>query len=130
MKRMLLGLFLLGGLLLAGDLNWERDPKSALAKAEKENRPVMVMVESDHCRWCKKMQYKTLADDEVSRRLEKFVLVKIDRDGSDAKELPFVKYVPTIYFMTPQKKILERITGYFSVSDFGSWLDDVNRQLK
>jgi hypothetical protein len=31
--------------------------------------------------------------------------------------------------MTPQKKILERVTGYFDIPDFNSWIDDVQIKL-
>ncbi|MEA3418994.1 MAG: thioredoxin family protein [Campylobacterota bacterium] len=135
MKKILLGLALLGGLFFSGalfaeDLNWEKDLNTAFAKAAKEKRPIMVMVEGEHCRWCKKMEHRTLEDDVVSKRLEKYVLVKIDREGKDAKQLPAVKYVPTIFFMSPEKKIRERVTGYFNVLDFKSWIDDAEAAVK
>jgi len=73
---------------------------------------------------------RTLKDDAVSMRLKNYILVKIDRDEVSSEFVPYAKYVPTIYFMTPKQKILERVTGYFNVSDFKSWIDDADMKLK
>lgn len=123
-------LLLWSGILYAGELHWEESLQSAFDKASTTNRPLMVMVESRGCRWCKKMKYRTLKDDTVSVRLKKFILVKIDRDEVTSEFVPYAKYVPTIYFMTPKQKILERVTGYFNVLDFNSWIDDAEMKLK
>ncbi|MEA3492741.1 MAG: DUF255 domain-containing protein [Campylobacterota bacterium] len=135
MKRLLLGWILLTTLfwstqLGAGQLHWEKNLQTAFHKAKTESRPLMVMVESKSCRWCVKMKKRTLEDSSISKRLEKFVLVKIDRDEVSSPDIPYAKYVPTIYFMTPNKKILERVTGYFNVGDFNSWIDDAQSKLK
>ena len=116
--------------LSAGDLHWENNLQSAFEKASADNRPLMVMVETKNCRWCKKMKQRTLKDADVSKRLQRFVLVKVDRDLLSSRYIPYAKYVPTIYFMTPQKKIVERVTGYFDVADFKSWIDDAETKLK
>ena len=134
MKKMLSGWLLLwavlwGSGLHAGDLHWEKDLNSAFSKASAENRPLMVMVETRNCRWCKKMKEKTLKDKAVSRRLQRFILVRVDRDTISSRYVPYAKYVPTIYFMTPRKKIVESVTGYFDIADFKSWIDDVEKKL-
>jgi len=129
-KIALASVLLFGGALLAGELHWEKDLQTAFDKASADNRPLMVMVESKTCRWCVKMKKRTLQDDTVSGRLQNFVLVKIDRDEVSSEFVPYAKYVPTIYFMTPKKRILETVTGYFGVLDFNSWIDDAEKKLK
>ena len=129
-KIALVSVLLFGGVLLAGELHWEKDLQTAFDKASADNRPLMVMVESKTCRWCVKMKKRTLQDDTVSGRLQNFVLVKIDRDEVSSEFVPYAKYVPTIYFMTPKKRILETVTGYFGVLDFNSWIDDAEKKLK
>ncbi len=130
LRIMLLSVVVFGGALLAGELHWEKDLQTAFDKASADNRPLMVMVESKTCRWCVKMKQRTLKDDTIAERLKGYVLVKIDRDEVKSKFVPYAKYVPTIYFMTPKKKILETVTGYFGVLDFNSWLDDTEKKLK
>ena len=130
MQKIIVGLVLLGSLLFSGELHWEKDLKTAFSKAKKENKVVMVMVESESCPWCQKMKKRTLQDRGISKRLKQFILVKIDREQVRDDAIPYAKYVPTIYFMTPKKKILECVTGYFMVLDFNSWIDDVQKKWK
>jgi len=130
LRIMLLSVIVFGGALLAGELHWEKDLQTAFDKASAANRPLMVMVESKTCRWCIKMKQRTLEDDTIAERLKGYVLVKIDRDEVKSKFVPYAKYVPTIYFMTPKKKILETVTGYFGVLDFNSWIDDTEKKLE
>lgn len=126
----LMGSLLFGSALLAAELHWEQDLQSAFDKASATNRPLMVMAESKTCRWCKKMKHQTLEEDTVSERLQKYILVKVDRDEVSSEFIPYAKYVPTIYFMTPKKEILVSVTGYFDASDFNSWIDDAQMKLK
>ena len=130
LRNVLLTAILFGGVLLAGELHWEKGLQTAFDKASADNRPLMVMVESKSCRWCVKMKKRTLEEDRIAARLQGYVLVKIDRDEVKSEFVPYAKYVPTIYFMTPKKKILERVTGYFGVPDFNSWIDDTEKKLK
>ncbi len=132
MYKLLLWIVLFSGsMLFAGDINWEADLESAFAKAAKENRPIVVVVESLHCRWCKKMIHKTLENRSISKRLENYIVVRAEKDEEETRsELPEVRFVPTIFFMTPKREILERVTGYFNVEDFNSWIDDAEKKMK
>jgi thioredoxin-related protein len=130
-KVLLLILFSLSPIFAAPEIDWEKDLKSAYAQAAKEKKPLMIMVEGVHCRWCRKMIHGTFGEPGISRRLQRFVLVRLDKESEEARtKLPEVKYVPTLFFVTAKKKILLRVTGYFNVGDFNSWLDDVEKELK
>jgi len=129
MKKIILSMLLLSGALLA--LDWVKDIETAVQIAKKEHKNIMVMVEGEHCRWCKKMKGRTLSDDTVEKRLEKYVVVKVFReDGNAMAQLPPVDGVPTIFFMKENKAILEDIVGYFNVEDFISYIDDVEKKAK
>lgn len=39
--------------------------------------------------------------------------------------LPEVRGVPTIFFMTAEKKVIESVIGYFNVLDFNAYINDV-----
>ena len=129
MRKIVLSILLLTGSIFA--LDWVKDLDSALALAKKEHKTIMIMVESEHCRWCKKMKGRTLSDDSVEKRLEKFVLVKVMRENGNAMaKLPPVRGVPTIFFMQADKAIIEEIIGYFNVEDFISYINDVEKKVK
>ena len=127
MKKLLLSIFILSGTLLAVD--WVKDIDTALELAKKEHKNVMVMVEGEHCRWCKKMKGRTLTDDAVEKRLKNYVVVKVMReDGNAMAKLPPVQGVPTIFFMKPDKTIIQEVMGYFNVEDFISYINDVEKK--
>jgi len=129
MKKIVLSIFLLSGALFA--LDWVKDINIAFEIAKKEHKNIMVMVEGENCRWCTKMKGRTLSDDAVEKRLEKFVIVKVMREDSNVMaKLPPVKGVPTIFFMKEDKTILEEIIGYFNVEDFISYINDVEKKAK
>lgn len=127
MRKIILGLLLLSSTLFS--LDWVKDIDTALTVAKKEHKTIMVFVEGEHCKWCKKMKHHTLSDDVVEKRLEKFVLVKVMRENGVAMSvLPPVRGVPTIFFMKDNKAIIEEIIGYFDVTDFISYLNDVEKK--
>jgi len=127
MTKLIVTLFVLSGTLLAVD--WVKDINAALETAKKEHKNVMVMVEGEHCRWCKKMKGRTLTDDAVEKRLKNYVVVKVMReDGNAMAKLPPVEGVPTIFFMKDDKAVIEKVMGYFNVEDFISYINDVENK--
>ena len=129
MRRMILSILLITGSIFA--LEWEKNMDVAIMKAKNENKNIMVLVEGENCRWCQKMKDRTLSDDAVEKRLEKFVLVKVMReDMSVMEKLPPVSGVPTVFFMEENKTVIEDIIGYFNVQDFLSYINDVEKKVK
>ncbi len=116
-------------LLSAGDIVWQKDLESALSLAEKEHRLVMVMVEGEHCRWCKKMRYRTLDDARVVQKLSSYVNVRVDENDRTAmKLLPAIRGVPTIFFLSPDRKLLQKVEGYYAADDFLSFFKGIEQQ--
>lgn len=129
MKKILLTFFVLSGVLFA--LDWVKDIDSAVSQAKKEHKSIMVMVEGKHCRWCTKMKSRTLSDNAVQKRLEKFVVVKVMRENEiEMSKLPSVKGVPTIFFMKENGIILEEIIGFFNTDDFTYYINAVEKKTK
>jgi len=128
MKKIFLVLILLSSSIFA--LNWSKNLQTAFAKAKKQNKTVMVFVEGEYCRWCKKLEHRTLTSNKIEKRLKNYIVVKLDRSDDAMKNLPEVQGVPTVFFMTPKKKVLEEIVGYWDVMDFSSYIDDVEKKLK
>jgi len=130
MQKILWGIFLLVGTLFSAELVWQKDITSAFEKAQKENKIVMVLVEGEHCRWCKKMKHRTLSDDNVSKRLESYVIVKVMQEDAEAvKDLPAINGVPTIFFVKANKEVLKSVVGYYDVFDFISYLNGIEQKV-
>lgn len=129
MHKIVLGLLLLSSTLFS--VEWVKDVNTAFTLAKKEHKNVMILVEGENCRWCKKLKYRTLQDEAVEKRLEKFVVVKVMReDPSAMSSLPSIKGVPTIFFMEADKTVVEEVVGYFNVEDFISYINSVEKKTK
>jgi thioredoxin-related protein len=127
MKKIVLGLLLLSSTLFS--VEWVKDLDTAFTLAKKEHKNIMVLVEGENCRWCKKMKYRTLTDESVEKRLEKFVLVKVMReDPSAMSALPPIEGVPTIFFMKENKSVIETILGYRNIRKFIAVIDSLEKK--
>jgi len=127
MNKIVLGLLLLSSTLFS--IEWVKDLDTAFTLAQKEHKDVMVLVEGENCRWCKKFKHRTLSDEDIEKRLEKFVTVKVMReDPSAVSALPQIEGVPTVFFMKENKTLTETILGYRNVRKFTAAIDRVEKK--
>jgi thiol-disulfide isomerase/thioredoxin len=112
----------------ADAINWETSYDTALEKAKKDKKLVMVDVYADWCGWCKKLDRDTYSDKTVQETLVKnFVAVKINpekskRDGELAKQFGTHGY-PHIVFLDDSGKKFGEISGYQPAGQFQKSLD-------
>ena len=104
---------------------------AAVAKAQKENKHVVVDVYTNWCGWCKVMDRQTYGNDDVAAYLtENFALAKVNGEsaaklmwqGKALTEREFAKAVgvtgyPATYFMKPNEDILGGVAGYIKAPD-------------
>ncbi|MEA3433667.1 MAG: thioredoxin family protein [Campylobacterota bacterium] len=126
---LLVGTFFLTTLFAEEEIVWLKDINIAFEMAKKEKRTVMVLVEGENCRWCKKMKHRTLGDENIQKKLKSYITVKVMRENEDdVKDLPIIHGVPSIFFMTAKKEVIESVVGYFNVEDFLSYISDVEKK--
>lgn len=113
------------------EFSWQDDLSKAFDMAKDADKRIMVMVESDDCRWCKKLLHRTIADDGVQKKLaQQYVSVRVQREDLETmKNLPSVRGVPTVFFMDQEKNVIEEVIGYFDVLDFTSYMKDVDKKV-
>jgi len=117
----------------ASKVNFSRNYKSAFAEAEQTNKPLMLVIVTDDCPWCKKLERSTLDTKDVKKELLDVVPVivdsKYDRDNFPAKYV--AKRTPTIFFIDPRqnKKFYENV-GYLKKNDFLLLLDSMQKAFK
>ena len=117
--------------LVGADINWSSDFASAQARAKKEHKPMLVLITSEQCRWCRKFEATTLQESEIIDRLNaNFTAVHVTRDKSVYPQNLSAKMVPMNYFLDGEGKVLYQIPGYWGVEDYNSVLDDALRQYK
>jgi thioredoxin-related protein len=131
LKRVLFLLLVSSTLIFADGLNWRATLSDAISVAKKQDKIIMVFVQSDYCRWCKKMKNRTFINPNVVQRLLQIEVVKVMRDDYDTlQDFPSIRGVPTIFFITSDKKIVGQIVGYVDPVDFLSYLDDAQAKAK
>jgi thioredoxin-related protein len=120
----ILWLACLPAILISGEL------KDSLIKAKKSHQPMMVYVKSDTCQFCNKMKNKTLNDISVLENTSDFVFIVADKNDAETKKyLPSARYTPTVYFISPEFKVVNTVKGYLGKDDFNLWVDDSKRKL-
>lgn len=131
MKKIFL-LMMLTVLVFGAEITWNNSYEQALAKAKKESKPLMVLITSEQCRWCRKLENTTLQDEEIVARINaKFQAVNVTKDKSVYPKNLSAKMVPMSYFIDPSNgKVLYSIPGYWGSEDYHSILDDALRKYK
>ncbi|MBN2768354.1 MAG: DUF255 domain-containing protein [Campylobacterales bacterium] len=117
--------------LFSEELHWNATLDDAISKAQIEDKIIMVFVESEYCRWCKKMKNRTFVNPKVSQQLARIEIVKVMRDDYETlQSFPYIKGVPTMFFITPNKKIIGQIVGYVNATDFLSYFTEAQAKVK
>lgn len=122
-------LAVLGGLILgsvsvamADDVRWRGDYKAAQAEAVRLKRPIMIVVTSEGCGWCRKLERTTLRDARVVQELNEFTIpFRLDADDSTQAALVEalgVDGVPAIAFVNPGGKLIANRPGYLDAAKF------------
>ena len=118
----------------AKELGYYSDYNKALSIAKKEQKPLMLVVVTSYCPWCRKFERKTLASKKIAPMVKSmYVPVIVDRN-KDAKSFPKkfqTPRIPTVFFVDPKdgKEYWESI-GYLSKKEFAEALNDADVLFK
>lgn len=128
-----IGLLVVMALALFGaEVQWSGTYEQGLAKAKKTNKPLLVLITSEQCNWCRKLESITLRDEKIAGRINnKFVAVNVIKGKSEYPVALVAKIVPMSYFVDPKtEKHFFSFPGYWSVEDYDSVLDDAEQKYK
>ena len=94
------------------------------------HRAYVLVVES-YCPWCKKFKNNVLTDSEVAKKLEPYKVAIIMRNDWNKKGIwkGHVKYVPTMFFLDEDKKIIKRQDGYLDKDEFLEMIDSLYEEF-
>ena len=109
---------------------WYRDVDEALKVAQSTNRPMVLFVSMDQCKYCHMMIQKTLANVEVRRTIgSSFVAATITAaEQPELMKRLGIRSFPTTLLVDSNGKIIDQMTGYVGVKKFRSQLHRVTGQ--
>lgn len=117
----------------ATNMGYLRDYDQALKVAQKENKPLMLVMVGDYCPWCRKFERKTLQREAIALNVNKnFIALIVDRNhdkGKYPQEL-YAKRIPTVYFIEPktQSTVFESL-GYVKKEEFQETMSEAMQKF-
>ena len=124
MRKIVLTLALLfATTLMADGVHWAKDYNSGIARAQKENKPVLFIISSHSCKYCLLLDRTTLQDPQVVKAINKdFVAIRSWTDQRDyipavlAQNTPGL---PGIWFLMPNEDpMYQPLLGYVKAPNF------------
>lgn len=132
MRKILILVFILnlGFDFYAHALNWESSVERGLEAAQKSGKPVFIDFYVDWCGWCKKLDREVYTDAEVQKIADQFVFVKVncEKDEATARKY-YVEGFPTMVFLSPQGKVIDRIDGFVEKGVLVKYLNDIIQKV-
>lgn len=120
MKKTVLTLMLISSTLFSSEIHWEKDFESAVAKAQKEKKPIFFTISSHYCKWCLRLDRGTFRDKKVIEALNaSYVNVISYTDEKDyiPRQL-WLPGTPGMWFLNSDgKPLFQPIRGYAPASD-------------
>lgn len=117
--------------LFGVQIDWVHSYAEAQALAKKENKNILVLISTEKCRWCRKLESTTLKDAAVVERINSaYVAVHVTRDKDAYPAELKAKMVPMSYFLQPDGTVIHSMPGFWESMDYLSILRDVDYKLK
>ena len=104
----------------ASKMNYELNYETALQKAKKQNKDLMVVMVANFCPWCVKFEKLILEKPKYDKKIKsKYIPVIINREENNFPKFLDTPIVPTIYFLDfKTQKIKHKVVGYNNRLDF------------
>ena len=110
----------------AKEYQYETSYKTALAKAKKQNKELMLVMVTHYCPWCRKFEQKALSNKTIDKRIsKKFVKLILNREKHNFPEKFDTPRIPTTYFIkVKDESIILTHIGYKN-ADFTKVLNKI-----
>ncbi len=99
----------------ASDMDYETKYKTALDKAKKEGKPLMIFMTTSYCPWCRKLENRVLSQSKIDKKIkEKYIPLMLNLDTSTyPKQFAKTRFTPILYIVdSHDEKILHQFVGY------------------
>lgn len=118
----------------AKEMGFERDYKTALEKAKKQDKPLMMVLGADYCPWCRKFERKTLSSKSVNEYINKELVALVVDKKFDIKIFPEAfqtQITPRVFFINPHTgKDFFQTAGYVKKKEYMQKLQEMQKLYK
>lgn len=131
MQKLLVLMVLLSSILGAAEIIWSKDVASAIALGKKENKPVMLLVSKDGCKWCDVIKADTLSDPKVVARLNSdFISVEGYTNRNEVPYRLMTNGTPGTWFLKEGEPMFQPLMGALPAASYLEALDVVLKAFK
>lgn len=98
----------------AKEMNYETVYKTAIKKAKKEDKQVMLFMTANFCPWCIKFEKKVLKKEYIDAKLHKnYIPLILNQEEGKFPEKLKSPITPTMYFIDAKtQKVVDKVIGY------------------
>lgn len=105
----------------SADMQYETDYKTALLKAKKAGKPLMIFMTTNYCPWCRKLENRVLSKVDINEKIkEKYIPLMLNLDEKKfPSQFQEIVFTPTLYIVNSgTEKIEDTFIGYSSKDAF------------
>jgi thioredoxin-related protein len=116
----------------AKEFNYYLSYEKALKESKKTNKPIMMLISTQTCPWCRKLEAQTLRKDYINEYIQKkYIPLSVIKDMGDYPNNIFqAPAVPVIYFINSDEDEIGKIVGYKPHDKFIQKLKDTSSEIK
>ena len=112
-------------------VHWFDNLDHAFAQAKKTHKNIIVMVDSEGCRWCIRMEQESFNDPRVLKKFNNYIMVKVSReDPKSRSRLPEFKHVPIMFFYQWDGELIDNLRGFYQADDLLSYIQELEEYLE
>jgi len=105
----------------AKEMHYETEYKAALSKAKKAGKPLLLLMTTAYCPWCRKLENRILSQTDIDKSIqEKYIPVTLNLDKDKYPEqFAKTRFTPILYIVNSEtEKIEHQFVGYSSRDEF------------
>src|SRR5262245_13447723 len=108
-----------GDVLQTTKVRFVEHSPAAFEAAQREGKPLFLLISAVWCYWCKYFEQQVLADAEVSRYLNQhYVSIFADYDRRPDLVRKYVRGLPMIVLFAPVGRVRQSLVGVCMLDDF------------
>ncbi|QDT29841.1 thiol:disulfide interchange protein precursor [Gimesia panareensis] len=113
--------------LKADEIKWQTDLKQAALQARAQEKAMLIQIGASWCGFCHKMDKETFQDQKVIHHINScFIPLRVDADKSpEFVEAIGVAGLPTTVIITPELKIVKKLSGYVAAREMQGHLKKI-----